>query len=95
MEKAMRVHEELLQTVAFIGSQQSNGTFQAMGTGFFVGVDPDYPYLVTALHVAQHLQDQSYVMRFNPQPYGRARGGNGWTSRYGITKDQTLVYSSK
>lgn len=70
----MRINEELLQTVAFIGSRQSDGTFQALGTGFFVGVDPDYPYLVTALHVAQHLQDQPYVMRFNPQPYMRASG---------------------
>lgn len=73
----MRVNEELLQTVAFIGSRQSNGTFQAMATGFFVGVDPDYPYLVTALHVAQRLQEQSYVMRFNPQPYMR-RLKEGW-----------------
>jgi len=74
METKMRINEELLQTVAFIGSRQSDGTFQANATGFFVWVDPDYPYLVTAQHVAQRFQGQSYVMRFNPQPYMRASG---------------------
>lgn len=34
MDTKMRINEELLQTVAFIGSRQSDGAFQANATGF-------------------------------------------------------------
>lgn len=36
-----------------------------------MAVEPDYPYLVTAKHVAENFFGNTYVMRFNPQPYMR------------------------
>ena len=67
----MRTREEFQQCVAFFGTRKENGTFTANATGFFVTVEPDYPYLVTAKHVAENFSENTYVMRFNPQPYMR------------------------
>lgn len=75
----MRVREDFKQCVAFFGTRKENGAFHANATGFFVSVETDYVYLVTAKHVAENFPENTYVMRFNPQPY--ARSLEGYTHR--------------
>lgn len=50
----MRVREDFKQCVAFFGIRKEDGPFSANATGFFVSVEPDYVYLVTAKHVAEN-----------------------------------------
>ncbi|HYT37790.1 MAG TPA: hypothetical protein VEL49_11495 [Ktedonobacteraceae bacterium] len=71
----MRVREDFKQCVAFFGTRKEDGAFRANATGFFVSKEPDYVYLVTAKHVAENFPENTYVMRFNPQPYVRALEG--------------------
>lgn len=71
----MRIREDFKQSVAFFGLRREDGTFSANGTGFFVAVEPNYVYLVTAKHVAEKFLGNAYVMRTNPQPYVRSLEG--------------------
>jgi len=75
----MRVPEDFKQSVAFFGTRKDNGTCSANATGFFVAVEPDHAYLVTARHVAENFPENTYVMRLNPQPYLRALEGYEYT----------------
>lgn len=68
----MRVPEDFKQSVAFFGIRRNDGTFRANATGFFVSVEPDYVYLVTARHVTEHFHEDMYIMRTNPKPYVRS-----------------------
>jgi len=55
----MRVPDEILKCVAFIGAKPEGGDFAAAGTVFFIGHDIEgvrRPYAVTAKHVVQGLQ---------------------------------------
>ena len=71
----MRIPEDFKQSVAFFGTRKNDGTFRANATGFFVSVEPDYVYLVTARHVVEHFHEDMYIMRTNPKPYVRSLEG--------------------
>lgn len=71
----MRVREDFKQCVAFFGTRKEDGAFSANATGFFVAIEPDYVYLVTANHVAKNFPEKTYIMRTNPQPYVRSLEG--------------------
>ncbi len=71
----MRVRSDFKQCVAFFGTRKEEGAFIANATGFFVAVESNYVYLVTAKHVAEKFPENTHVMRLNPQPYTRAIEG--------------------
>jgi hypothetical protein len=59
----MRIPEEVLKCVAFIGIRMADGSFRARGTVFYLG-DPagntlKYTSCVTAKHVIQKIKDGS------------------------------------
>jgi hypothetical protein len=69
-EGEMRVPDQALKAVVYIGNATDAGTFRAVGTGFLVNVTRDngleIRYLVTADHVRRGLvNDKTFAIRLN------------------------------
>jgi len=66
----MRVPDEILKSVVFIGARKKDGEPVYRGTGFLVSVagahgDPSWIFLVTARHIAEKLEGSDFVVRVN------------------------------
>ncbi len=70
IEQDMRVYDELLKSVIFIGVESPNGAFTPLGTGFLCGIDVEgeetrIPFLVTAAHVVKQIAGDKISIRLN------------------------------
>src|ERR1700761_7739776 len=66
----MRVSDQILKSVVFIGVKSDEGEPVYRGTAFLVSVpgahgDPSWIYMVTARHVAKRIENSDFVVRAN------------------------------
>ncbi len=78
----MRVPDEVLSAVAYIGFEKENGKKEVVlcGTGFFVAIpiqntDRNFIYLVTAKHVPAAIGNRNFCIRVNTKENGSS---NAW-----------------
>ncbi len=81
----MRLPDEVLQCVVFIGKKTADGDIHYGGTGFFVLVTAEhegtkyyFTYLVTAKHVAQQIQGDVFYLRLNGRNTGASDVPLNW-----------------